>query len=89
MCSIINRPLCRRVLSSQHITLTCTGGILPQFHFPFFFFRLKTLQADVLGEEGLEDGWRAEYESESREVEKKRRREEWRGEDVGIYAGVL
>lgn len=40
LCFIINKSLCRHVLLSQHITLTCTGGILPQFC--LFIFRLTT-----------------------------------------------
>lgn len=55
VCFIINRPLCRHVLSSQHITLTCTGGILPQFY--FFFFRLKTVQLMDWRKGGMSEGW--------------------------------
>lgn len=87
MCFIINRPLCRHVLSSQHITLTCTGGILPQFY--FFFFLTKDGAVDGLkkgrNERGLgEDGWWMEYESELREGEKRQKERGMAEKDVGI-----
>lgn len=67
---IINRPLCRHVLSSQHITLTYTGGILPQFSFSFLF-STKDIVVD-----GLKKGWMSKGRVRDQESELRKRKKE-------------